>query len=81
ARGGYGLLECPDLFEMVDPVSGRRTWVLAASADAARTGGTTGLAYWTGAWDGERFTADADEPQWLDGGADFYAAVTWDDPR
>lgn len=81
AREGYGLLECPDLFEMVDPVSGRRTWVLGASADAIRTGGTTGFAYWTGAWDGERFTAEAEEPQWLDGGADFYAAVTWDDPR
>jgi levanbiose-producing levanase len=80
-RTEYGLLECPDLFEMVDPDSGRRTWVLGASADASREGGTTGFAYWTGAWDGERFTADADEPQWLDGGADFYAAVTWDDPR
>lgn len=80
-RTDYGLLECPDLFEMVDPTSGRRTWVLGASADASATGGTTGFAYWTGAWDGERFSADADEPQWLDGGADFYAAVTWDDPR
>ncbi|WP_285138088.1 glycoside hydrolase family 32 protein [Microbacterium sp. lyk4-40-TSB-66] len=80
-RTDYGLLECPDLFEMVDPDSGRRTWVLGASADASREGGTTGFAYWTGAWDGERFVADTDEPQWLDGGADFYAAVTWDDPR
>ncbi|MBB3157018.1 levanbiose-producing levanase [Microbacterium proteolyticum] len=80
-RTEYGLLECPDLFEMVDPDSGRRTWVLGVSADASREGGSTGFAYWTGAWDGEGFTADADEPQWLDGGADFYAAVTWDDPR
>ncbi len=80
-RTDYGLLECPDLFEMVDPTSGRRTWVLAASADASANGGTTGFAYWTGSWDGERFTADEEEPQWLDGGADFYAAVTWDDPR
>lgn len=80
-RTDYGLLECPDLFEMVDPTSGRRTWVLGVSADASATGGTTGFAYWTGTWDGERFSADADEPQWLDGGADFYAAVTWDDPR
>ncbi|MCJ1706393.1 glycoside hydrolase family 32 protein [Microbacterium sp. VKM Ac-2923] len=80
-RTDYGLLECPDLFEMVDPTTGRRTWVLGVSADASATGGTTGFAYWTGAWDGERFSADTDEPQWLDGGADFYAAVTWDDPR
>ncbi len=80
-RDDHGLLECPDLFEMVDPVSGRRTWVLGASADAASQGGTTGFAYWTGSWDGTGFTADEVEPQWLDGGADFYAAVTWDDPR
>lgn len=78
---GLGLLECPDLFEMVDPASGRRTWILAASADGTREGRTTGLAYWTGSWDGERFSADAADPQWLDDGADFYAAVTWDDPR
>lgn len=80
-RDDYGLLECPDLFEMVDPLTGRRTWVLGASADASATGGTTGFAYWTGAWDGTAFDADEDAPQWLDGGADFYAAVTWDDPR
>ncbi|GAA3031748.1 glycoside hydrolase family 32 protein [Microbacterium dextranolyticum] len=79
-----GLLECPDLFEMVDPATGRRTWVLAASADGSDggriPGRTTGFAYWTGSWDGTRFTPDAPEPQWLDDGADFYAAVTWDDP-
>ncbi|WP_336626402.1 MULTISPECIES: glycoside hydrolase family 32 protein [unclassified Microbacterium] len=81
ATDQWGLLECPDLFEMVDPLSGRRTWILAASADGAREDRTTGLAYWTGAWDGERFTPDAVDPLWLDDGADFYAAVTWDDPR
>ncbi|WP_336642358.1 glycoside hydrolase family 32 protein [Microbacterium sp. MMO-56] len=75
-----GLLECPDLFEMVDPATGRRTWILAASADGRAEGRTTGLAYWTGSWDGVRFTADDPAPQWLDDGADFYAAVTWEDP-
>ncbi|MEI8618110.1 hypothetical protein P4S63_16085 [Pseudoalteromonas sp. B193] len=29
----------------------------------------------------KNFTVDSDEPQWLDFGADFYAAVTWEDPR
>ncbi|GAB3282669.1 hypothetical protein GCM10027426_22080 [Microbacterium lacusdiani] len=28
-----------------------------------------------GAWDGQDFTPDADEPRWLDGGAAFYAAA------
>lgn len=80
ASDALGLLECPDLFEMVDPATGRRTWILAASADGRSEDRTTGLAYWTGTWDGVRFTADDDAPQWLDDGADFYAAVTWDDP-
>lgn len=80
ASDDLGLLECPDLFEMVDAESGRRTWVLAASADGSADGRTTGLAYWTGDWDGERFTPDHDDPLWLDDGADFYAGVTWDDP-
>ncbi|WP_312677577.1 glycoside hydrolase family 32 protein [Microbacterium sp.] len=79
-RDDLGLLECPDLFEMIDPESGRRTWILAASADGAASGRTTGFAYWTGTWDGERFTADDADPLWLDDGADFYAAVTWDNP-
>lgn len=79
-RDDLGLLECPDLFEMVD-ASGRRTWILAASADGSGTGRTTGLAYWTGEWDGAGFTADVADPLWLDDGADFYAGVTWDDPR
>ena len=44
-------------------------------------GKTTGTAYWVGAWDGERFTPDGSGHQWLDHGPDYYAAVTWDDPR
>ncbi|GAA3011694.1 glycoside hydrolase family 32 protein [Microbacterium aurantiacum] len=80
ARDDLGLLECADLFEMTD-ASGRRTWILAASADGTASGRTTGLVYWTGTWDGSTFTADVDDPLWLDDGADFYAAVTWDDPR
>ncbi|WP_455836643.1 glycoside hydrolase family 32 protein [Pseudarthrobacter siccitolerans] len=80
-REGLGILECPDFFQMdVDGDPSRRTWVLAASANGAAEGRTTGLAYWTGSWDGKGFTADGDH-QWLDAGSDFYAAVTWDDPR
>ena len=62
-----------------DPAHTR--WVLAAGANGASTGMTTGTLYWTGDWDGERFTADDDKPRWLDAGADFYAMVTWEDPR
>ncbi|WP_426323966.1 glycoside hydrolase family 32 protein [Microbacterium sp. E-13] len=82
ATEGLGVLECPDLFPMAvdgDPDDVR--WVLAAGANGASEGMTTGTAYWVGEWDGERFTADGTGHQWLDHGPDYYAAVTWDDPR
>lgn len=77
-----GTLECPDLFELdVDGDPGRRTWVLLASANGAARGRTTGVAYWTGRWDGTRFTTDGATERWLDHGPDLYAAVTWADDR
>ncbi len=92
-RDGLGVLECPDFFQLdVDGDPTKRTWVLGASANGSAEGRTTGLAYWTGSWDGKAFVASegdaskgdvapAGDHQWLDAGADFYAAVTWDDPR
>ncbi|WP_254788617.1 glycoside hydrolase family 32 protein [Arthrobacter sp. ok909] len=81
-RNGLGTLECPELFQLdLDGDPSKRTWVLAASANGSGEGFTTGVAYWTGAWDGTRFTASEEHHQWLDAGSDFYAAVTWDDPR
>ncbi|WP_233199878.1 glycoside hydrolase family 32 protein [Cryobacterium sp. N22] len=81
-RDDLGTLECPDLFQMsVDGDPANTRWVLAASAHGSKYDKTTGLAYWTGNWDGTTFTPDREEPLWLDDGADFYAAVTWDDPR
>ncbi len=81
AREGYGLLGVSRPVRDGRPGLGAPHLGARSERGAARTGGTTGFAYWTGTWDGERFTADSDEPQWLDGGSDFYAAVTWDDPR
>ncbi len=81
-REGLGVLECPELFQLdVDGDPAKRTWVLAASANGAEEGKSTGVAYWTGTWDGTRFTPSDEKHQWLDDGSDFYAAVTWDDPR
>ncbi|ACL38730.1 Levanase [Pseudarthrobacter chlorophenolicus A6] len=80
-QDGMGILECPDFFQMdVDGDPAKRTWVLAAGSNGAEEGRTTGLAYWTGSFDGQAFTPGGGH-QWLDDGADFYAAVTWDDPR
>lgn len=76
-----GVLECPDLFAMsVDGDPDRVQWILMAGANGEAEGMTTGTVYWTGAWDGERFTPDEQGHRWLDRGADYYAAVTWDDP-
>lgn len=81
-RDDLGILECPDLFRMsLDGDPAKTTWVLAAGVNGGEHGMTTGTAYWTGDWDGEAFTAADPEPAWLDRGADFYATVTWDDPR
>ncbi|WP_311379802.1 glycoside hydrolase family 32 protein [Arthrobacter sp. ISL-48] len=81
-RSGLGTLECPDIFQMdVDGDPAKRTWVLAASGNGSEEGRTTGVAYWTGTWDGTRFTPADERHQWLDAGSDFYAAVSWDDPR
>ncbi|MGN6219619.1 MAG: glycoside hydrolase family 32 protein [Microbacterium sp.] len=82
ATTGLGVLECPDLFPMAvdgDPDDVR--WVLAAGANGAAEGMTTGTVYWTGTWDGERFTPGPGGHRWLDHGPDYYASVTWDDPR
>jgi len=81
-RDDLGILECPDLFRMsVDGDPSRTRWVLLAGVNGERYGMTTGTAYWTGSWDGTRFAADEPAPRWLDRGSDFYATVTWDDPR
>ncbi|WP_448808112.1 GH32 C-terminal domain-containing protein [Agromyces bauzanensis] len=81
-RDDLGILECPDLFRMsLDGDPSNTRWVLAAGVNGGEYGMTTGTAYWTGDWNGTTFAADDAEPQWLDRGADFYATVTWDDPR
>ena len=77
-----GLLECPDLYQLdVDGDPSKRTWVLAAGANGYRFNRPTGTAYWIGSWDGIRFTTANVLPQWMDSGADFYATVSWSDPR
>lgn len=79
---GLGVLECPDLFPMaVDGNQEDVRWVLLTGANGAADGMTTGTAYWTGTWDGQSFAPDDERHQWLDRGPDYYAAVTWSDPR
>lgn len=76
-KDGIGTLECPDLFEITAD-DGTVKWVLGVSADGTGSGLPNTYAYWTGSFDGSAFTADAADPQWLDHGWDWYAAVTFE---
>lgn len=77
-RTDLGLLECPDIFQMTAD-DGTHHWVLGISANGKGRGLPATYAYWTGTFDGESFTPDHDEPEWLDYGFDFYGAVTYED--
>ncbi|MFG2352203.1 glycoside hydrolase family 32 protein [Streptomyces sp. NPDC048521] len=76
-KDGIGVLECPDLFRITAD-DGTARWVLGASADGTGSGQPATYAYWTGSFDGSAFTADSADPQWLDHGWDWYAAVTFE---
>ncbi len=76
--------ECPDLFEL--PVEGGRPgekrWVLSVNLGDSGVAGGSGGQYFVGDFDGARFTPVAnwgEAPRWMDWGADFYAAVSWND--
>ncbi|MFC9926259.1 glycoside hydrolase family 32 protein [Streptomyces sp. NPDC127190] len=80
-KEGIGTLECPDLFRITTDDGSVTTWVLGASADGTGSGRPPTYAYWTGSFDGSTFTADSTDPQWLDHGWDWYAAVTFEKRR
>ena len=80
-----GLWEVPELLQMdVDGGNGLKKWVMILSINPGGIAGGSGMQYFVGDFDGTRFTAEnAAKPgdpltdsQWLDHGADFYAANT-----
>lgn len=73
-----GTLECPDLYRM-RASNGTYKWVLGVSANGRASGQPNTYAYWIGTFDGLSFKADNQQPQWLDYGFDWYAAVTFED--
>nr|WP_216631474.1 glycoside hydrolase family 32 protein [Bacillus amyloliquefaciens] len=75
-----GLVECPDLY-MMRGDDGTAKWVLGVSANGKPAGKPNTYAYWTGNFDGKEFTADQEEPQWLDYGFDWYGGVTFEDGK
>ncbi|WP_411349485.1 glycoside hydrolase family 32 protein [Paenibacillus sp. WLX2291] len=73
-----GTLECPDLYRM-RASNGTYKWVLGVSANGRASGQPNTYAYWIGTFNGLSFKADNQQPQWLDYGFDWYAAVTFED--
>jgi fructan beta-fructosidase len=79
-----GLWEMPELLEV--PVEGgnERRWVMLVSINPGGIAGGSGMQYFTGDFDGVTFRAEGAAPpdaplqdhQWVDYGADFYAATT-----
>ncbi len=80
--GGYGdvskIWECPDLLKVKVKGSEEFKWVLIISS-GSQYDGFTGMQYFVGEFDGDRFIADnpVETPEWLEYGKDFYAAITY----
>jgi fructan beta-fructosidase len=74
-----GVWEMPDLYKL--PLDNGRAsrWVLAVSVGSCAPAGGSGMQYFIGDFDGETFRSE--NPQnttlWVDYGADFYAAQSW----
>lgn len=70
--------ECPDFFELpIVGEPGRKRWVLEVDHGGGGVAGGSGNEYFTGTFDGTRFTADSKQSQWVDYGRDFYAVASW----
>ncbi|MFJ4029260.1 glycoside hydrolase family 32 protein [Paenarthrobacter sp. NPDC089989] len=79
-----GLWEVPELLQMNVEGSTARKWVMLLSMNPGGIAGGSGMQYFVGEFDGTRFVAEdaaapdapLEESQWLDHGADYYAANT-----
>jgi fructan beta-fructosidase len=77
-----GQWECPDLFPLpLDNNPGRSKWVLVINRNPGAPAGGTGVEYFVGSFDGEKFITEAPAGQelWADYGKDFYATNSFSD--
>ncbi len=72
-----GVWECPDLFPLSVDETGEEKWVLIISINPGAPNGGSGTQYFVGNFDGQSFTSNQKDPQWLDWGTDNYAGVTY----
>ena len=77
-RGAHGgVWECPDLFPMQVEGVDEEKFVLFISINPGAPNGGSGTQYFVGDFDGNTFSTDQKEPQWIDWGTDNYAGVTY----
>lgn len=76
-KGAHGgVWECPDLFPLTgeDKVT---KWVMLVSINPGGPNGGSATQYFTGQFDGKKFTCEHEDTRWIDYGPDNYAGVTW----
>jgi fructan beta-fructosidase len=75
------LWEVPELFELKIASSSDSRWVLKVDAFETNPLGRIAGKYFVGQFDGAQFIPDKLElePNWVDFGQDFYAAISWSD--
>ena len=79
-----GVWECPDLFELEIPGTGKTKWVLICNINPGGPFGGSAVQYFIGDFDGKTFVSDTNPDgtvptKWLDYGKDNYALVSWSD--
>lgn len=70
-----GVWECPDLFPL--KLNGKTHWVLIVNLNPGGPNGGSATQYFTGSFDGNKFTPADTQTRWLDYGPDEYAGITW----
>jgi len=70
-----GVWECPDLFPL--DYNGQKIWVLIVNINPGGPNGGSATEYFTGQFDGNKFTPYQTDTKWLDYGPDEYAGITW----
>src|SRR4051794_25233689 len=70
-----GVWECPDLVPL--DYNGQKVWVLIININPGGPNGGSATQYFTGQFDGGKFTPYQTDTRWLDYGPDEYAGITW----
>ncbi|AYL95565.1 glycoside hydrolase family 32 protein [Mucilaginibacter celer] len=70
-----GVWECPDLFPL--KLNGKTHWVLIVNINPGGPNGGSATQYFTGDFNGSKFTPRDTKTRWLDYGPDEYAGITW----